>query len=466
MVFARVEFLFYYLPIVMLVYYLSPKRFKNLVLFISGVIFYAWGEPVYVWVMIATILIDYFGGMLMSMTGDGKKRFACLIAAVALNLGLLFVFKYSSFLINTLNAVLKTDIPDPNLPLPIGISFFTFQSMSYIIDLYRGKIELQRSLINFGAYVTCFPQIVAGPIVKYGEIAKELDNRSVGVSELSEGVSLFICGLSKKVLLANNIGEIWVQIKTSDYSTLPALTAWLGIIAFAFQIYFDFSGYSDMAVGMGKMLGFHFPQNFNYPYLSKSVSEFWRRWHITLGSWFRDYVYFPLGGSRTGTAKTVRNLLIVWFLTGLWHGASFNFILWGLWFGVLIVIEHLGFSKLLQRLPPALSWLYTMLAVCLGWVLFETDSVASALSYAAALFGGGGSFADSNTLALLSESAIGLAICMFFAFGAARDYLGRLGGDNSRVITVLKPLVTGALLIACTSYLVNSTYNPFLYFNF
>ena len=466
MVFASLEFLFYYLPAVLLVYLITPRRLKNALLFVSGVLFYSWGEPVYVWVMLVSTLIDYTAGRLMARTESRKKRFACLIVSVVMNLGLLFVFKYSSFAVGVFNSVFGTEIPDPGLPLPIGISFFTFQSMSYTIDLYRGKISVQKSFVNFAAYVTCFPQIVAGPIVKYGDIASELEDRRVSVGDLSDGVTLFITGLAKKVLLANTIGEFWKEIKALDYSTLPALTAWIGIIAFGFQIYFDFSGYSDMAIGMGKMLGFNFPQNFNYPYMSKSVSEFWRRWHITLGSWFKEYVYFPLGGSRCSKLKTVRNLLIVWLLTGLWHGASFNFLLWGLWFGALIVIEHLWLGRLLKKLPGAVSWLYTSSAVLFGWVLFDTATLSDAWSYFAAMFGGGGSFADYGTLAIISESAISFALCIFFAYDAVSNYISRIGGDNSRVVVVLRPLVTCALLIACTSYLVNSGYNPFLYFNF
>ena len=466
MVFASLEFLFYYLPAVLLVYLITPRRLKNALLFVSGVLFYSWGEPVYVWVMLVSTLIDYAAGRLMARTESRKKRFACLIVSIVMNLGLLFVFKYSSFAVGVFNSVFGTEIPDPGLPLPIGISFFTFQSMSYTIDLYRGKISVQKSFVNFAAYVTCFPQIVAGPIVKYGDIASELEDRRVSVGDLSDGVTLFITGLAKKVLLANTIGEFWTEIKALDSSTLPALTAWIGIIAFGFQIYFDFSGYSDMAIGMGKMLGFNFPQNFNYPYMSKSVSEFWRRWHITLGSWFKEYVYFPLGGSRCSKLKTVRNLLIVWLLTGLWHGASFNFLLWGLWFGALIVIEHLWLGKLLKKLPGAVSWLYTSVAVLFGWVLFDTATLSDAWSYLAAMFGGGGSFADYGTLAIISESAISFALCIFFAYGAVSNYISKIGGNSSRVVVVLRPLVTCALLIACTSYLVNSGYNPFLYFNF
>ena len=338
--------------------------------------------------------------------------------------------------------------------------------MSYTIDLYRRKITVQRSFINFAAYVTCFPQIVAGPIVKYQDIAAELDDRRVSISDMSDGVSVFIVGLAKKVLLANNIGIFWSRVKEMDYSTLPALTAWLGIIAFTFQIYFDFSGYSDMAIGLGRMLGFTYPKNFDLPYLSKSVSQFWRRWHITLGSWFRDYVYIPLGGSRAGKWKTVRNLAIVWLLTGLWHGASMNFVLWGAWFGLLIIAEHMGMARLLERLPAVFSWLYTMLAVVLGWVLFDTDSISSALRFIGAMFGAGGSFATGASWSLIGQAAISLALCIFFSSGATKNYIKRIGGQDSKVILVLKPVITAALLIASTAYLVNSTYNPFLYFNF
>lgn len=466
MVFSGIEFLYYFLPAVMLIYFLAPKRLKNLMLFVSGLGFYAWGEPIYVVVMVISTAVDYTAGILMSKTEDERKRRACLISSVVINLGLLFTFKYSSFAVNTFNSIFRTAIPSPNLPLPIGISFFTFQSMSYTIDLYRRKISVQRSFINFAAYVTCFPQIVAGPIVKYQDIAAELEERRVSISDMSDGVSIFVVGLAKKVLLANNIGIFWSQIKGMDYSTLPALTAWLGIIAFTFQIYFDFSGYSDMAIGLGRMLGFTYPKNFDLPYISKSVSQFWRRWHITLGSWFRDYVYIPLGGSREGKWKTVRNLAIVWLLTGLWHGASMNFVLWGAWFGVLIIAEHMGMGRLLEKLPSALSWLYTMLAVVLGWVLFDTDSISSAFRFIGAMFGAGGSFASGASWSLLAQAAVSLAICIFFSSGAAKNYIKRIGGQDSKVILVLKPVITAALLIASTAYLVNSTYNPFLYFNF
>ncbi len=465
MVFSSIEFLFYFLPLALIIYYISPKKLKNFSLFVPGVIFYAWGEPIYVLVMLLSIVIDYTAGRMMQRFDDTKKRRICLIVSVVMNLGLLFAFKYSSFAVEIVNTVFKTKIPDPNLPLPIGISFFTFQSMSYTIDLYLNKYPVQKNFIDFAAYVTMFPQIVAGPIVKYSDVADSLKERSITISDVSDGVTIFIKGLAKKVLLANNIGVFWADIKAMDYSTMPALTAWLGIAAFTFQIYFDFSGYSDMAIGLGRMLGFRFTENFNLPYISKSVSEFWRRWHISLGSWFREYVYFPLGGSHEGRLKTVRNLAIVWLLTGLWHGASMNFVLWGLWFGVLIIIEHLWLSKLLKKLPGWISWLYTMLAVVLGWVMFESKTLSDALGYFGAMFGASG-FSDSHSLALLSQSAVSFALCIFFASGVRRDYVERLGGSESKVVTAVIPIINAGLLIACTAYLVNSGYNPFLYFNF
>ncbi|MDE6746714.1 MAG: MBOAT family protein, partial [Oscillospiraceae bacterium] len=333
----------------------------------------------YVVHILFSTLIDYTEGRIMAKFDDSPaKRRACLIVSVCMNVGLLAIFKYSDFLIDTINGIFRSNITNPvilankaindvynfglsesRVALPIGISFYTFQSMSYTIDLYLRNIKVQKSFVSFSSYVTLFPQIVAGPIVRYEDVAAELDERTVNINKISEGICKFVKGLAKKVLLANNIGIIWTQIKAMDYGEISAATAWIGILAFTFQIYFDFSGYSDMAVGLGKMLGFNFPKNFDHPYLSKSVSEFWRRWHITLGTWFREYVYIPLGGNRKGKGKTIRNLLIVWGLTGLWHGASWNFILWGLYFGVLIVIERLGWGNVLKKLPAAVSMLYT-----------------------------------------------------------------------------------------------------------
>ena len=339
MVFSSLTFLYFFLPVVLIVYMAASKKLKNLILLIAGLIFYAWGEPVYIWVMIASSLVDYAAGLYMSKSDKQSSRRLALVISMVVDLGFLFVFKYSSFVVNVINTCFKTSITEPDLPLPIGISFYTFQSMSYTIDIYLKKVKVQKNFINYLTYVSLFPQLVAGPIVRYDEVAEEIDDRKINADNVGEGAGLFIKGLAKKVLLANNIGMLWTQIKAMDYSELSVLSAWLGILAFTFQIYFDFSGYSDMARGLGKIFGFNFPVNFDHPYQSKSISEFWRRWHITLGSWFRTYVYIPLGGNRNGKAKTYRNLAIVWLLTGFWHGASFNFILWGAFYGILIIMN-------------------------------------------------------------------------------------------------------------------------------
>ena len=316
MVFSSLTFLYFFLPVVLIVYMAASKKLKNLILLIAGLIFYAWGEPVYIWVMIASSLVDYAAGLYMSKSDKQSSRRLALVISMVVDLGFLFVFKYSGFVVNVINTCFKTSITEPDLPLPIGISFYTFQSMSYTIDIYLKKVKVQKNFINYLTYVSLFPQLVAGPIVRYDEVAEEIDDRKINADNVGEGAGLFIKGLSKKVLLANNIGMLWTQIKAMDYSELSVLSAWLGILAFTFQIYFDFSGYSDMARGLGKIFGFNFPVNFDHPYQSKSISEFWRRWHITLGSWFRTYVYIPLGGNRNGKAKTYRNLAIVWLLTG------------------------------------------------------------------------------------------------------------------------------------------------------
>ena len=490
MVFSSIEFLYFYLPAVLVLYYITPRRFKNAMLFASGLVFYAFGEPVYVFILLLSCAIDYFAGIVMSKHDDSQKiRRACLITSVVMNLGLLGVFKYTSFIVETVNSIFGVSIPLniyaglsnsifgthfslSRIILPIGISFFTFQSMSYTIDLYMRKIEVQRSFVDFAAYVTMFPQIVAGPIVRYKDVSAELSERKVTVEMLSDGVSRFVKGLAKKVLLANNIGSLWNEVKAMDYSTLPVLTAWLGIIAFTLQIYFDFSGYSDMAIGLGKMLGFRFPENFDLPYTSRSVREFWRRWHMTLGEWFKNYVYIPLGGSRGGMLKTLRNLAIVWLLTGMWHGASWNFLLWGAWFGLLIIIERLFLGKILDKLPGFFPWLYTILAVVFGWVIFDTDSVASAAAYIGAMFGAGGALYDTDSFWLLCEYSVMISLGVFFASDAPKNICERTdqrfaeAGAKIGIFKLVEPLVTLLLLTASTAYLVNQSYNPFLYFNF
>ena len=501
MVFSSLTFLYYFLPVMLVLYILMPNKVsippkrekaltvpvRNLFIFVTGLFFYAWGEPFYVIIMIISTLIDYTAGRLMHKFDDKQKiRTACLIVSVCMNIGLLAVFKYSDFIFDTINSIFKSDITNPVIlvnkainknifnfglsekyvALPIGISFYTFQSMSYTIDLYMRKINVQKSFIGFASYVTLFPQIVAGPIVRYEDVAKEIDSRTVNINKISEGIGKFTKGLAKKVLLANNIGIIWTEVKAMDYSEISAATAWLGILAFTFQIYFDFSGYSDMAVGLGKMLGFNFPKNFDHPYLSKSVSEFWRRWHITLGTWFREYVYIPLGGNRKGRGKTYRNLLIVWGLTGLWHGASWNFIIWGLYFGVLIIIERIGFGKVLEKLPAAVSMLYTFLIAVFGWVLFDTDTLSGAGRYLMAMFGGGGSFTDSTAAYIFSSNLLIYLVCIFASTDLFRKFMAYFKKKKRTAYSYAVPAAVVCMLLICTSYLVDATYNPFLYFRF
>ena len=470
----------------MLCYFFSNNKVRNIIIFITGLFFYAWGEPFYVCIMLMSTLIDYTAGRLMhKFDDDNKKRKLCLIVSICMNVGLLAVFKYSDFIFDTVNSLLGTDITNPvilvnkalndiydfglnekRVDLPVGISFFTFQSMSYTIDLYLRNISVQKSFLNFASYVSLFPQIVAGPIVRYDQVAGELEERTVNIPKISAGVSLFVKGLAKKVLLANNIGIIWTQVKAMDYGSISAATAWLGILAFTFQIYFDFSGYSDMASGLGKMLGFEFPANFDHPYISKSVSEFWRRWHITLGSWFKSYVYIPLGGNRCGNFKTYRNLFIVWALTGLWHGASWNFVLWGLYFGVLIIIERLGFGKVLEKLPTAISMLYTFIAAVFGWVLFDTDTLSDAGAFIAAMFGAGGSLTDGYFKYTLVSNCFLFVVCILVSGGVA-GRLVTLAQEKSRRFKAVSTVVMAAGgLLLCTAYLVDASYNPFLYFRF
>lgn len=464
MVFSDSVFLFMFLPLTLAVYYAVPFAFKNTVLFLTGLLFYAWGEPVYVLIMLLSTAIDYCAGRLMDRFDSNKNiRKATLLVSVVMNLSLLGIFKYGSFFIGSVNGIFGSAIPDPGLPLPIGISFFTFQSMSYTIDLYRRNIKVQKNFIDFAAFVTMFPQIVAGPIVRYEDVSAQLACRRIDLRSMSDGITRFVCGMCKKVLIANSIGALWTDVKAQDYASMPAATAWLGIAAFTLQIYFDFSGYSDMAIGLGKMLGFDFPENFRYPYNSKSVAEFWRRWHITLGDWFKSYVYFPLGGSRGSTVATIRNTLIVWLLTGLWHGASWNFILWGLYYGVLIILEKFVFRRLLERTPSALRHILTMLAVVFGWVIFEITSPASELEFVKAMLGFGGSFANSFTLNALHNYAVTFIAAIAISTGIPLKICKKLPEKRADTLSLVGE---AAGMTACIACLVDSGYNPFLYFNF
>lgn len=463
MVFSSITFLYFFLPAVLLIYYISPKKIKNIVLLLSGLFFYAWGEPVYVVIMIFSLFIDYAAGLIIDKYDDNqKKRTAALLVSLIINLGLLGVFKYSGFFAGIFGIEIK------QLPLPIGISFYTFQSMSYTIDMYMRKIKVQRSFLNFATYVSLFPQIVAGPIVRYEDVQNEIDSRKTNIFLLGEGAGIFVRGLSKKVLLANNIGLLWTEIKGMEYSELSAATAWIGILAFTFQIYYDFSGYSDMAVGLGKMLGFNFPENFDHPYISRSVSEFWRRWHITLGSWFKSYVYIPLGGNRCGKLKTLRNTLIVWGLTGFWHGASWNFIIWGLYFGGFIILEKIWLGKKLERLPSLLSIFYTFFIVVIGWVLFDTANLSSAGEFYKAMFGGNGKLFDSIAFYEIKNYALIFLLCIIGSGNFMKNLYDKLkrSFSMSKVLSNVMPLVQTAMMLICTAFLVDASYNPFLYFRF
>lgn len=474
MVFSSILFLFRYLPIVLVFYFLAPKRLRNTVLFLASLFFYAWGEPVYVGLMLFSTLVDYTHGRLVYKLKQkheaGKARLA-VASSVGINLALLGFFKYSDFLIGNLNMIPGIDIPLLKLTLPIGISFYTFQTMSYTIDIYRGEALPQRSMISFGAYVALFPQLIAGPIVQYNTVAEELEEREETADEFAAGVMRFVSGLGKKVLLANNIGLLWDAICVREAEELPVLLAWLGITAYSFQIYFDFSGYSDMAIGLGRMFGFHFPENFNYPYISRSITEFWRRWHISLGSWFRSYVYIPLGGNRKGLGIQLRNIAVVWLLTGIWHGASWNFLVWGAYFGILLILEKLFWLDFLEK-HRIFSHIYTLLLVWTGWAFFAFDDMGRAIQYLKAMGGVcGAGLLDRETLYLLFNYAGMLAILI----PAATPYPGRwMGGLQSRlagkgktgILTVLQLSFVALVFLLSTAYLVDATYNPFLYFRF
>lgn len=467
MVFSSLLFLFLFLPAVLLVYYVSPKRLKNLVLLLASLVFYAWGEPVYIVLMLFATIGDYVFGLLLSSPKHSPLRRKLIVAAsIAINLGVLGFFKYADFLISNLNSLLGTSMPLLDLPLPIGISFYTFQSISYIIDVYRRDAEAQRNWLDFAAYISLFPQLVAGPIVQYTTIAKQLRDRTIGHSMFAEGVRRFIIGLAKKVLLANNIGLLWDQISSQPTGSLTVLMAWLGIIAFAFQIYFDFSGYSDMAIGLGLMLGFRFNENFNYPYISQSITEFWRRWHISLGTWFRDYVYIPLGGNRHGLLKQLRNIAIVWMLTGIWHGASWNFLLWGVYFGIILIFEKWFILRFLQASPAWIRHSYALLLILFGWVLFALESLPDIAAYFTAMFGG-------NSMPLWNDAALYewytnailllLLIAASIPISKAKLLVNRASSASVQAAGLIWHLL---LLLASIAYLVDASFNPFLYFRF
>ncbi len=462
--FSSLTFLFAYLPLTLALYFLAPLRWRNLVLLAVSLFFYGWGEPVYIVIMLLSILIDYTHGLLVEKYRKNDRLARWFVGqSVAFNLLLLGFFKYWDFLAANLSLLPGIRLPQLGIPLPIGISFFTFQTMSYTIDVYRRDAPVQRNLVTFGAFVTMFPQLIAGPIVKYKAVAAELEHRSHTGAAFAAGACRFCVGLAKKVLLANSIGALWErQLAAQGAGTLTAAGGWLGLAAFGFQIYFDFSGYSDMAIGIGQMLGFRFPENFDYPYLSASVTEFWRRWHMSLTNWFREYLYIPLGGSRGGTGKTLRNLLIVWFCTGFWHGASWNFILWGLYFALWLILEKYVLRGLLARTPAAVKHLYTLVVVFLGWGLFAMEDLTVCGGYFAACFGAAPLWSAADGYALRSYGLTFLILVL------ASTPLGVRGWRrlSERARRVLAPALMGACLVLCTAYLVDGSYNPFLYFRF
>ena len=459
MIFSSIPFLYYFLPAVLAVYFLTPRRGKNAVLLLASLFFYGWGEPKLLYLMVFTIGVFYLCGLAIGR-GERHKK-AWLTVSVCVGVGLLGLFKYADFFITSVNAATGLSLPLLRLALPVGISFYTFQCISYTVDVYRGTVPPQKNPISFGAYVALFPQLIAGPIVRYRDVARELDSRAHSWENVGLGLRRFLVGLSKKVILADNLAML---VKLYRESAAPSVVfAWLYAIAFTLNIYFDFSGYSDMAIGLGRMLGFHFPENFNYPYLSKSVTEFWRRWHISLGSWFRDYVYIPLGGNRVSKGKWVRNILTVWMLTGLWHGAAWNFVLWGLLFAALLLAEKA--LPGLQRLPGVLRHGYVLLAVILSFVLFNADTLTQAGRDFAALFGFAGLPLFTKETGYYLRSYAPLLVIACVGTTPLVKLTAQKMGEN-RAVQMLEPVLWLGLLLICTAYLVDGSFSPFLYFRF
>lgn len=466
MVFSSTIFLCVYLPLVLLGYYICPKKGRNLFLLIVSLVFYAWGEPKYVFLMIFSILVNYIFGRLMDKHRENKKRMKLmLVLSVVIDLGLLSVFKYTDFIITNVNAIFGSSFDLLKIALPIGISFYTFQAMSYTIDVYRDDVRVQKNLIDFGMYITMFPQLIAGPIVRYADVQDQLAERSVTTADFSEGVMRFVVGLGKKVLLANQMGAVWSEIYALG-GDVSALMAWTGAIAYTFQIYFDFSGYSDMAIGLGRMFGFKFPENFRYPYQSVSITDFWRRWHITLSTWFKEYLYIPLGGNRYGLARQALNLLIVWSLTGFWHGAGWNFVMWGLYYFVILFIEKLFLLKALDKLPKLFRHVYALLLIVIGWVIFASDDVSVLLPYLGSMFGANGAVGGMDVYTLLTKAVLIVICCVASTELPKRLFLSATGAMNEKAAFTIKSVMTIALLALSMILLIGDSYNPFLYFRF
>lgn len=465
MVFSSIPFLFGFFVVVLAVYYAVPRKFKNFVLLIFSLLFYGYGEPVFILLMVFSILVNYVCGLLIGRFKDKQKASkAVLILSVVINIGLLGYFKYAGLLVGTLKHIpVFSFLPDPEIALPIGISFYTFQTMSYVIDVYKGECKPQKNIVAFGTFVSLFPQLIAGPIVRYVDVEEQLSNRRETMALFSNGVRLFTLGLAKKVLIANQMGIIWNELKFAGEES-GVLGHWVGIIAFTLQIYFDFSGYSDMARGLGNMFGFRFVKNFDYPYISKSITEFWRRWHISLGTWFREYVYIPLGGNRRGKGRQCLNIFVVWALTGIWHGASWNFLLWGIYFGVLLTAEKFLVSKLLVKIPSVFSHIYTMFFVIIGWVIFDFSSVSDILKYVGGMFGISQVHTSEDIMSFIISYIPVLCIAVFASLPVIRKVYFKM--QKIKLFPIIEAGAVVVILTLCTSSLVRSGYNPFLYFRF
>ena len=452
MVFSSISFLFFFMPIFFITYYLTPKKFKNLVLLVFSLIFYAWGEPIYVFLMIISSLINYIFAKIIYK--NNKKIYLVIVCII--NILILGFFKYSNFLIDIINDIFNIGISNINIGLPIGISFFTFQGLSYVIDIYRKKEKPLNNFLTLLMYISMFPQLIAGPIVRYSDVVNSLNERKVSFDSFSKGMLRFLRGLYKKVLLANVIGMLF-DIISSDISNISLLTAWLGALSFSLQIYFDFSGYSDMAIGLGKMLGFDFLENFNYPYIANSITDFWKRWHISLSTWFKDYIYIPLGGNKKGIKKTIINLLIVWTLTGIWHGASYNFIIWGFYYGILLILEKFVFKKILDKLPNIIKHIYTLILIIIGWVIFSITDINNLILYLTKMFDIS-NIIDNNFLYYLSNYGLVIIISTFLCL--------KINIKEYKIFNIIKPIMYVILFIITVSFIVSDTYNPFLYFRF
>ena len=460
MVFTSINFLYYFLPTVLILYFIVPKKYKNLLLLISSLLFYFYGEPKYIILMIIEIVLAYFEARLI----EKYKSKEIFIFSIFIHVLLLCIFKYTNFLITNINGIFNTNISLLNIVLPIGISFYTFQIISYLVDVYKEKVKAQKNFISLATYVSLFPQLIAGPIVRYETINDELDNRKQTFNDFSSGISRFIIGLSKKVLIANILGELCNIFILSNEKTV--LFYWIYGISYSLQIYFDFSAYSDMAIGLGRMFGFHFMENFDYPYISKSITEFWRRWHISLSSWFKDYVYIPLGGSREGTFKLIRNILIVWLLTGLWHGSEWTFVIWGMFIGILLVIEKLLLNKYIEKLPSIVRRIYTLFIIMISFIIFSGSNINESFNNIVGLFNFSNPFINKFTIHYLKD--YGLVIAIFLSTPILKNTIIKLKENKkiNNIINILDIIVLLILLVIVTSYLIDSSYNPFLYFRF